>query len=108
MWGDDMFSSINLVSWGTTLGGGSLIYVIFQDSKKRLGKPHWKWAIGMGLLFMIAIGQEYQYILSRLEKGVKLGSFLGSLFGLWIGCFLLYRLSTRKAAKRYTENIKNS
>ncbi|HIC90594.1 MAG TPA: hypothetical protein EYP21_00735 [Syntrophaceae bacterium] len=94
-----MFNSIDIVSWGTTLGGGSLIYVIFKDSKKRLGKYHWKWAIGMGLLLMSAIGQEYRYILSRLEKWVELGSFLGSLFGLWIGCFLLYRLSTRKAAK---------
>lgn len=104
---DDMFNSIDIVSWGTTFGGGSLIYVIFQDSKKRLGKPRWRWAIGMGLLFMVVIGQVYQYILSKSERGVELGPFLGSLFGLWIGCFLLYRLSTRKAAKRYTENKKN-
>jgi hypothetical protein len=82
----------------------SLPAAILIDSKKRLGKPRWGWAIISGFVFMSALGQiarDMQATGGSASFGIA--GLVGGLAGAWLGFFTLYRVLTRKKAAQTKE-----
>src|SRR5215813_9985024 len=88
----------------------SLPMTILVDSRNRLGKRSWGWALGMLVLaFMgFSVGVVALLFTGYLSSSIG-GSFEGSraanqvteLIGLaimWVFCFAIYRLATRRKA----------
>lgn len=79
----------------------SLPAAILIDSKKRLGKPRWGWAIIAGFIFMSALGQIARDMQATGDSGsFGVASLVGGFAGAWAGFFTLYRILTRKAVVR--------
>jgi len=83
----------------------SLPVVILVDSKKRLGRPRWGWALISGFVLMSALGQigrEFQST-SGGSGSFNMAYLFGGLIGAWLGLFGLYRAMTRKKSPEKSE-----
>jgi len=80
------------------LGVLSLPIAILLDSKRRLGRQRWGWALFSGFILMSGMGREISSDMQSLTSpgSLSMTDLLGFLTGMWIGLFLLYRGLTRK------------
>jgi putative Mn2+ efflux pump MntP len=82
----------------------SLPVVILIDSKKRLGRFRWGWALISGFMLMTVLGQIGSEVQAIGRSGSRvMAHLLGGFIGGWLGLFALYRGFTRKKTSDKTE-----
>jgi hypothetical protein len=75
----------------------SLSTVILFESKKRLGRPSWGWALFFGFVLMAVFGQINRELYAAGASGpAGLGYVFGGLTATWVGLFMFYKARTRK------------
>jgi hypothetical protein len=75
----------------------SLPIAILLESKKRLGRPRWGWALFSGFSLLAVFGQINRELLAAgASDPASLGYVFGGLTAAWVGLFMFYRARTRK------------
>lgn len=79
----------------------SLPVAVLIDSTVRRGRPAILWAIGMCLPYAVGISQAMRLMPISGSDSFEVAGLLGSLAGIWMPLFLLYRGATaRKPAEK--------
>lgn len=76
----------------------SLPITILLDSKLRLGKLRWGWALISIYVLMSVIPT-----IGHISLPENIGYFLGGIIGAWVGFFLLYKMITSKKTTDQSE-----
>lgn len=75
----------------------SLPIAILFESKKRLGRPSWGWALFSGFVLLAVFGQINRELLAAgASDPASLGYVFVGLTAAWVGLFMFYRARTRK------------
>ncbi|MBI4527014.1 MAG: hypothetical protein HY695_24730 [Deltaproteobacteria bacterium] len=84
--------------------------IILVDSKRRLGKYNWGWAIFALVILFGAMGQlgNQLRVSPNLGQRYSTADLVGTLIGAYAGGFALYRVMTRRKSAVHHSDLRNS